>query len=91
LVRCDDSLFLGLNIEYLNFMEGSQDFLKREFFRLMSDTLALLGADRRLIEDIKDVDKISPKVIDKIRKYNRDQESKAKARAALLNTTFSYS
>lgn len=71
-------------------MENSQEFLKREFLHLVSETLALLGAERRLVEDIQDVEKISPKIIDKIRKYNHDQINKAKESAALLNITFSY-
>ena len=71
-------------------MEKSQEFLKREFVHLLSDTLALLGAEKRLVDDIKTVEEnpISPKIIDKIRRYNREQEDKAKDVAALLNTTF---
>ena len=71
-------------------MEKSQEFLKREFIHLLSDTLALLGAEKRLVEDIKTIEEnpISPKIIDKIRRYNREQEDKAKDVAALLNTTF---
>jgi hypothetical protein len=71
-------------------MEKSQEFLKREFIHLLSDTLALLGAEKRLVDDIKTVEEnpISSKIIDKIRRYNREQEDKAKDVAALLNTTF---
>ena len=71
-------------------MEKSQEFLKREFIHLLSDTLALLGAEKRLVEDIKTIEEnpISPKIIDKIRRYNREQEDKARDVAALLNTTF---
>ena len=73
-------------------MENSQEYLKREFIHLVSETLALLGAERRLVEDIKDAEKnpISPTIIDKIRRYNREQSNKANTRVALLNTTFSY-
>ena len=73
-------------------MEKSQEFLKKEFIKLVSDTLALLGAEKRLIEDIKASkdNPFSPKIIDEIRKYNRAQEDKAKHTGALLNTTFSY-
>ena len=71
-------------------MEKSQEFLKREFIHLLSDTLALLGAEKRLVDDIKTVEEnpISSKIIDKIRRYNREREDKAKDVAALLNTTF---
>ena len=73
-------------------MEKSQEFLKREFIHLLSDTLALLGAEKRLVEDIKAVEKnpFSPKIIDEIRRYNRDQKNKVNESVALLNTTFSY-
>lgn len=73
-------------------MNPSQEFLKREFIHLLSDTLALLGAEKRLVEDIKAMEEnpFSHAVIDKIRKYNREQSNKAKDAAALLNTTFSY-
>lgn len=71
-------------------MEKSQEFLKREFIHLLSDTLALLGAEKRLVDDIKNIEEnpISTKLIEKIRRYNREQEDKAKDVAALLNTTF---
>ena len=73
-------------------MEKSQEFLKREFIHLLSDTLALLGAEKRLIEDLKasEENPFSLKVIEKIRRYNREQKDKTKDAAALLNTTFSY-
>ena len=73
-------------------MEKSQEFLKREFIHLLSDTLAMLGAEKRLVEDIKAVEEnpFSPKIIDEIRRYNHEQKNKAKDSAALLNTTFSY-
>ncbi len=72
-------------------MEKSQEFLKREFIHLLSDTLALLGAEKRLIEEIKASENpFSLKVIEKIRRYNREQKDKTKDAAALLNTTFSY-
>ena len=73
-------------------MEKSQEFLKKEFIHLLSDTLALLGAERRLVEDIKAVEEnpFSLKIIDEIRKYNRVQRNKTNDAAALLNTTFSY-
>jgi len=73
-------------------MEKSQEFLKREFIHLLSDTLALLGAEKRLVEDIKTIEEnpFSLKIVDKIRKYNREQKDKAKDIVALLNTTFSY-
>jgi len=73
-------------------MEKSQEFLKREFIHLLSDTLALLGAKKQLVEDIKDIEKnpFSLKVIEEIRKYNREQKVKTEEAAALLNTTFSY-
>ena len=73
-------------------MNTSQEILKREFIHLLSDTLALLGAEKRLVEDIKAMKErpFSHTVIDEIRKYNREQSSKAKNVAALLNTTFSY-
>ena len=72
-------------------MESSQEFLKREFIKLVSDTLALLGAEKRLVEYIKATEDnpFSPKIIDEIRKYNHEQENKAKHTIALLNTTFS--
>lgn len=72
-------------------MEKSQEFLKREFIQLLSDTLALLGAEKRLVEDIKAVEEnpFSIKIIEEIRRYNREQKNKAKDTAALLNTTFS--
>jgi hypothetical protein len=73
-------------------MNPSQEFLKREFIHLLSDTLALLGAEKRLVEDIKAMKEtpFSRTIIDNIRKYNREQSNKAKDAAALLNTTFSY-
>jgi hypothetical protein len=72
-------------------MEKSQEFLKREFIHLLSDTLALLGAEKRLVEEIKASENpFSLKVIEKIRRYNREQKDKTKDAAALLNTTFSY-
>jgi hypothetical protein len=73
-------------------MEKSQEFLKREFIHLLSDTLALLGAKRQLVEDIKAIEEnpISLNIIEEIRKYNREQKNKTKDAAALLNTTFSY-
>ncbi|HEU5167859.1 MAG TPA: hypothetical protein VFU29_20080 [Chitinophagaceae bacterium] len=73
-------------------MEKSQEFLKREFIHLLSDTLALLGADKRLIDDIKGIEEnpFSFKIIEEIKRYNRDQKIKTKDAAALLNTTFSY-
>lgn len=76
----------------LNFMKDSQEFLKREFIHLLSDTLALLGAEKRLVERIKAMKEspISPTIIEEVRKYNREQSEKTKAIAALLNTTFSY-
>ena len=81
----------GPDIEYNVFMKDSQDILKKEFIKLVSDTLALLGAEKRLVEDIKatEDDPFSPKIIDEIRKYNREQKEKVKHTAALLNTTFS--
>lgn len=73
-------------------MGNSQEYLKREFVQLLSDTLALLGAEKRLVEDIKasEENPFSLKIIDKIRRYNREQKDKAKDSAALLNITFSY-
>jgi hypothetical protein len=71
-------------------MEKSQEFLKREFVHLLSDTLALLGAEKRLVEDIKSIEEnpFSNKVIDRIREYNRKQKDKTNDSVALLNTTF---
>lgn len=73
-------------------MEKSQEFLKREFIKLLSDTLALLGAERRLIEDIKASkdNPFSPQIIDEIKRYNSEQKDKANHTVALLNTTFSH-
>ena len=72
-------------------MEKSQEFLKREFIHLLSDTLILLGAEKRLVEDIKASENpFSLKIIEEIRRYNREQKNKTKDAAALLNTTFSY-
>jgi len=72
-------------------MEKSQEFLKREFIHLLSDTLALLGAEKRLVEDIKASENpFSLKIIEEIRKFNREQKNRTKDAAALLNTTFSY-
>jgi hypothetical protein len=73
-------------------MEKSQEILKREFIHLLSDTLALLGAERRLVDDIKSIEEnpFSLKIIDEIRRYNRDQKNKVNESVALLNTTFSY-
>jgi len=72
-------------------MEKSQEFLKREFIHLLSDTLALLGAEKRLVEDIKASENpFSLKIIEEIRKYNSEQKNRTKDAAALLNTTFSY-
>ena len=73
-------------------MQKSQDILKKEFIKLVSDTLALLGAEKRLVEDIKatENDPFTPQIIDGIRRYNRTQEDKTKHAVALLNTTFSY-
>ena len=73
-------------------MEKTQESLKREFIHLLSDTLALLGAEERIVEDIKAIEEnpFSLNIIDKIRRYNREQKNKAKDTAALLNTTFSY-
>lgn len=73
-------------------MEKSTEFLKREFIHLLSDTLDLLGAEKRLIEDLKasEENPFSLKIIEKIRRYNREQRDKTKDAAALLNTTFSY-
>jgi len=72
-------------------MEKSQEFLKREFIKLVSDTLALLGAERRLVEDIKASkdNPFSARIIDEIKRYNGEQEDKTKHTVALLNTTFS--
>ena len=82
----------GPNIECKQSMQTSQEILKREFIKLVSDTLALLGAEKRLVEDIKaaEDDPFSPRIIDEIRRYNREQENKAKHTVALLNTTFSH-
>jgi hypothetical protein len=82
----------GPNIEFRNLMEKSQEFLKREFIHLLSDTLALLGAKEKLVEDIRAIEKnpFSFKVIEEIRRYNREQKNKINDEAALLNTTFSY-
>ena len=72
-------------------MEKSHEYLKREFIHLLSDTLALLGAEKRLVEDIKASENpFSLKIIEEIRKYNREQKNRTKDAAALLNTTFSY-
>jgi len=73
-------------------MEKSQEFLKREFIHLLGDTLALLGAKRKLVEDIRAMEEnpISFKIIEEIRKYNREHKNKIEEDAALLNTTFSY-
>ena len=73
-------------------MEKSQEFLKREFVHLLSDTLALLGAKKQLVEEIKAMEEnpFSFKIIEEIRKYNREQKVKTEEAAALLNTTFSY-
>jgi len=73
-------------------MEKSQEFLKREFIHLLSDTLALLGAKEKLVEDIRAIEEnpFSRQIIEEIRKYNREQKVKTKESAALLNTTFSY-
>lgn len=73
-------------------MEKSQEFLKREFIKLVSDTLALLGAEKRLIEDIKAFkdSPFSPQIIDEIKQYNLEQKDKANHTVALLNTTFSH-
>jgi hypothetical protein len=73
-------------------MEKSQEFLKKEFIHLLSDTLALLGAEKRLIDEIKAIEQnpFSLKIIEDIRRYNREQKDKAKDSVALLNTTFSY-
>ena len=72
-------------------MENSQEVLKREFIQSVSDTLALLGAEKRLIEDLKAIERnpFSLKIIDRIRRYNREQQNKVKDAAALLNLTFS--
>ena len=73
-------------------MEKSQEFLKREFIKLVSDTLALLGAEKRFIEDIK-ASKDGPfssEIIDEIKRYNSEQKDKANHVVALLNTTFSH-
>ena len=72
-------------------MGKSQEFLKREFIHLLSDTLALLGAEKRLVEDIKAVEEnpLTFNIIEEIRRYNREQKNKAEDTAALLNTTFS--
>lgn len=81
----------GLNIEYHFFMNNSEEYLKREFVHLLSDTLALLGAEKRLVDDIKAMKEtpLTLSMIDRIRSYNREQSDKMKATAALLNTTFS--
>jgi hypothetical protein len=73
-------------------MEKSPEILKREFIHLLSDTLALLGAEKRLIEDLKasEENPFSLRIIEKIRRYNREQKDKTRDAAALLNTTFSY-
>ena len=73
-------------------MENSQEFLKREFIKLVTETLVLLGAEKRLIENIKASENspFSPKVIDDLKKYNGEQKDKTKHSTALLNTTFSY-
>jgi hypothetical protein len=87
-----DPLSFGPNIGYRRLMEKSQEFLKREFIHLLSDTLALLGAEKRLIEDIKATEQnpISHKIIEELKKYNREQKNKTNDAAALLNLTFSY-
>ena len=73
-------------------MEKSQEFLKREFIHLLSDTLGLLGAKKQLVEKIKAMEEnpFSFKVIEELRKYNHEQKNKIEDDAALLNTTFSY-
>lgn len=73
-------------------MEKSQEFLKREFIHLLSDTLALLGAKEKLVDDIRAIEQnpFSFRIIEEIRKYNREQKNKLNDDAALLNTTFSY-
>ena len=73
-------------------MEKSQEFLRREFIHLLSDTLALLGAEKRLVEDLKAAEEnpFSPKILDELRQYNYEQEIRARDSAALLNITFSY-
>ncbi len=73
-------------------MEKSQEFLRREFIHLLSDTLALLGAKEKLVNDIRAIEQnpFSFKLIEEIKKYNREQKNKINDDAALLNTTFSY-
>ena len=73
-------------------MEKSQEFLRREFIHLLSDTLALLGAKKTLVEDLKAAEEnpFSPKILDEIRQYNYEQKIRARDSAALLNITFSY-
>ena len=73
-------------------MEKTQEFLKREFIHLVSDTLALLGAEKRLVDDIKTIEEnpFSYKIIEEIKQYNREQKDKSKNAVALLNTTFCY-
>ena len=85
-------LAFGPNIDFGKNMEKSQEFLKREFIHLLSDTLALLGAKEKLVEDIRAIEEnpFSFKVIEEIRRYNREQKNKINDEAALLNTTFSY-
>ena len=82
----------GPKIDFCKIMEKSQEFLKKEFIRLLSDTLSLLGAEKRLVEDLKasEENPFSLKIIEEIRKYNREQKVKTNDAAALLNTTFSY-
>ena len=45
-----------------------------------------------MVEDIKAIEEnpFSRKVIEELRKYNREEQVKTKDAAALLNTTFSY-
>jgi hypothetical protein len=54
--------------------------LKKEFIHLLSDTLALLGAKKQLVEEIKAMEEnpFSFKIIEEIRKYNREQKNKQK-------------
>ena len=66
--------------------------MKREFIKLVTETLVLLGAEKRLVENIKasEDNPFSPEVIDDLKKYNGEQKDKTKHSTALLNTTFSY-
>ena len=70
-------------------MEPSQEYLKREFIHHISDTLALLGGGKDIVEKVRQVEEkpLTSQIIEEIRNFNNDRVEETKTRLALCNTT----